>query len=52
MVRVKVKVPQIPMNNTTARIVSMLGISGSSLLNLKKETKAVRELGEAKKKKK
>jgi transposase len=42
--------PQIPMNNTTARIVSMLGISESSLLNLKKEMKAVRELWEAKEK--
>lgn len=39
--------PQIPMNNTTARIVSMLGISESSLFNLKKEMKAVREAREA-----
>jgi transposase len=38
--------PCIPMNNTTARITSMLGISESSLFNLKKEMKAARELRE------
>ena len=36
--------PLIRMNNTTARIISMLGISESSLLNLKKEMKMMREL--------
>ena len=38
--------PCIPMNNTTARITSILGISESSLFNLKKEMMAARELRE------
>ena len=42
--------PLIPMNNTTARIMSMLGISESSLLNLKKDMKVMRELREAEEK--
>lgn len=39
--------PQIPMNNSTARIMAMLGISESSLINLKKEMKTIRETREA-----
>ena len=35
------------MNSTTARIISMLDISQSSLWNLKKEMKVIRELWEA-----
>jgi transposase len=38
--------PCIPMNNTTARLTSMLGISESSLFNLKKEMKVAREMRE------
>ena len=38
--------PKIPMNNSTARILTMLGISESLLLNLKKEMKVIRELQE------
>ena len=43
--------PQIPMNNSTARITTMLDISESSSSNLKKEMKNVRALQEAEKKK-
>jgi len=39
--------PRIPMNNSTARIIAMLGISESSLINLKKEMKTSRETREA-----
>ena len=39
--------PQIPMNNSTARIIAMLGISESSLINLNKEMKTIRETREA-----
>ena len=35
--------PRIPMNNSTVRILTMLGISKSSLFNLKKEMKTIRE---------
>jgi hypothetical protein len=40
--------PQIPINNSTARIMAMLGISESSLINLRKEMKTIRETREAK----
>ena len=39
--------PRIPMNNSTARILTMLGISESSLFNLNKEMKAIRESRDA-----
>ena len=42
--------PHIPMNDTTARIISMLGISESSLFNLKEKMKAVREAREVERK--
>ena len=35
--------PRIPMNNSTVGISGMLGISESSLFNLKKEMKTIRE---------
>ena len=38
--------PRIPLNNSTARIITMLGISESSLINLKKEMKTIRETSE------
>lgn len=43
--------PQIPMNNSTGRIIAMLGVSESSLINLKKEMKTIRETREAEEKK-
>ena len=41
--------PQIPLNNTTARIITLLGISESSLFNLKKEMRVIRDFQEAEK---
>ena len=35
--------PRIPMNNTTSRILTILGISESSLFNLKQEMKTIRK---------
>lgn len=43
--------PQIPMHNATVSITAMLGISESSLSNLKKEMRNARVLQEAEKKK-
>ena len=39
--------PRIPMNNSTVRILTMLRISESSLFNLKKEMKTIRESRDA-----
>ena len=39
--------PQIPMNNSTARILAMLDIAVSSLNNLRKEMKEIQETREA-----